>query len=516
MDVGPLRARAMRDRFRTLHVVLHALGSLLLALSGTLLIPLLVAVAGGELARGWATFLAFAVPAALALAGGLVCLKVFRGRTPNGVQAMLLCSLAWLAFSAIGAIPFAIGIGASYLDGYFETMSGFTTTGITMFTGLDAMPKSILFWRSLTQWVGGLGILTFFLAITRHGAAAHRLFGAESHKIASGRPVPGLMNTVKVLWGIYGLFTGLVIIGLVLAGSSAFDAVCHSFTCLSTGGFSPYDASIEHYRIIGHPHYIWIEYVIVLGMMAGGVNFLVHHGVLRGNVRRLWDNTEMRLWWSLIAGFVALIIAERLLKAWPQGWFAADGRLLGRVEREFRLTLFQVVSILTTTGFGTRDIASGWFGHVARQLFLVMMVIGGCVGSTGGGLKVLRIGILAKLIKREVFRLWAPRQAISTVIVDGKPLDTDEIHRVCGLFFAWVLLLIVGGLITAFLSSHGGYQSFSGMFSALGNIGPCYIPVPEMGQLSPAIKITYILGMMAGRLEILPVLLLFSRRAWRA
>jgi len=213
----------MRNRFRTLHVVLHALGSLLLALSGILLIPLLVAIAGGELAQGWATFLGFVVPAALALVGGLVCLKVFRGGTPNGVQAMLLCSLAWLAFSAIGAIPFVIGIGKSYLDGYFETMSGFTTTGITMFTGLDAMPKSILFWRSLTQWVGGLGILTFFLAIARHGAAAHRLFGAESHKIASGRPVPGLANTVKVLWGIYGLFTGLVIIGLVVAGHPPRD-----------------------------------------------------------------------------------------------------------------------------------------------------------------------------------------------------------------------------------------------------------------------------------------------------
>ena len=506
----------MRNRFRTLHVVLHALGSLLLALSGILLIPLLVVLAGGELAQGWATFLAFVVPAALALVGGLVCLKVFRGGTPNGVQAMLLCSLAWLAFSAIGAIPFVIGIGKSYLDGFFETMSGFTTTGITMFTGLDAMPKSILFWRSLTQWVGGLGILTFFLAITRHGAAAHRLFGAESHKIAAGRPVPGLANTVKVLWAIYGLFTVLVILGQAVAGASLFDATCHSFTALSTGGFSPYDASIEHYRLAGYAHYVWIEYVLIAGMLAGGMNFLVHHGVLRGNIRRLWDNAEMRLWWGLIATFVVAIIGERLLKAWPAAWFRADGSVLVRIEEEFRLTLFQVVSILTTTGFGTRDIASGWFGHVARQLFLVMMVVGGCVGSTGGGIKVMRIGILGKLVKREVFRLWAPRQAISTVIVDGKPLGTDEIHRVCGLFFAWVVLLAIGGLITAFLSDHGGYESLSGMFSALGNIGPCYISVPAMGQLDPLIKITYILGMLAGRLEILPVLLLFSPRAWRA
>ena len=506
----------MRNRFHTLHVVLHALGSLLLALCGILVLPLVVAVAAGELASGTRTVAAFAFAAAAALACGLALKRLFRGGTPNGVQAMLLCSLGWVAFSAIGAIPFVIELRCGYLDAYFETMSGFTTTGITMFTGLDGMPRSLLFWRSLTQWVGGLGILTFFLAITRHGAAAHRLFGAESHKIQSGRPVPGLANTVKVLWAIYGLFTGLVVVGLVLAGSSLFDAVCHSFTCLSTGGFSPYDASIEHYRLAGHAHYIAIEYVLIIGMLMGGTNFLVHHGVLRGSIKRLWDSTEMRLWWSLIAGFVALIVAERLLNAWPGKQLASGQGLLAQVEQEVRLTLFQVVSVLTTTGFGTRDIASGWFGHAARQLFLVMMVIGGCVGSTGGGLKVLRIGILAKLVKREVFRLWAPRQAISTMIVDGKPLDTNEIHRVCGLFFAWVLLLVVGGLVTAFLSSHGGYESFSGMFSALGNIGPCYISVPDVGQLDPGVKITYILGMLAGRLEILPVLLLFSPRAWRA
>ena len=226
----------MRHRFRTIHIVLNALGSLLLVLSGILLLPLIVVLIGREPARGEATLAAFLVAAAVALVLGLLCKRVFRGGPPNGVQAMLLCSIGWLAFSAIGAIPFVIGIGSSYIDGYFETMSGFTTTGITMYTGLDAMPRSILFWRALTQWVGGLGILTFFLAVTRHGAAAHRLFGAEGHKIAAGRPVPGLANTVKVLWAIYAGITAAVAVSLVLAGMSFFDSLCHSFTALSTGG----------------------------------------------------------------------------------------------------------------------------------------------------------------------------------------------------------------------------------------------------------------------------------------
>jgi len=145
-----------------------------------------------------------------------------------------------------------------------------------------------------------------------------------------------------------------------------------------------------------------------------------------------------------------------------------------------------------------------------------MMVVGGCVGSTGGGLKIMRVSILMKLIRREIFRLRTPARVVSTVLVDGKPLATNEVYRVAGLLFAWVALLIVGGCVTALLSRFNGYQSFSGMFSALGNIGPCYIPVGEMGQLHPGVKIVYIFGMLAGRLEILPVLLLFSGKAWKS
>jgi trk system potassium uptake protein TrkH len=185
------------------------------------------------------------------------------------------------------------------------------------------------------------------------------------------------------------------------------------------------------------------------------------------------------------------------------------------IEAHVRGVLFQVIAIITTTGFATQDISSAFFGHLARQLFLIMMVIGGCVGSTSGGLKVLRIGILVQVIKREILRILRPRQAISRVIIDGEIIDTNEIMRVSGLFFAWFLFLIVGGGVTAFFSDLGAYESFSGMFSALGNIGPCYISVPAMGQLNPIIKAVYILGMLAGRLEILPILLLFSRRAWR-
>jgi len=304
---------------------------------------------------------------------------------------------------------------------------------------------------------------------------------------------------------------------LLLAGVSLFDSLCHSFTALSTGGFSTHDASIEYYRLEGYPRYVWIEYVLILGMLAGGTNFLVHYRVLRGRVRGLWDSAEMRLWWGLIGGFVLLILGERFLRVAPVSELPAGSPgHWARLEESVRSVLFQVSAILTTTGFGTRDIASPYFGQAARQLFLVMMVVGGCVGSTGGGIKVLRVAILGRLMRREVQRLWAPRRAVLPVLVDGKPVEANELYRVAALFFFWIVLLVGGGLLTAMLSRHGGYESFSGMFSALGNIGPCYISVADMGQLDPLIKVSYILGMLAGRLEILPVLLLFSPRAWRA
>ena len=410
-----------------------------------------------------------------------------------------------------------IGIGSTYLDGFFEAMSGFTTTGITMFTGLDEMPKSILFWRALTQWVGGLGILTMFMLVVFRGGSPHKLFGAEGHKINVDRPVPGLANTIKVLFSMYAGFTCFIALALFALGMGFFDSICHSFTALSTGGFSPHDASIEYYRLQGYSNYVWMEYVIILGMLLGGTSFVIHYRVLKGSWRALFDNIEARYWWSLIGIFVVLIIIERIVRIEPLSVSLVDyPGFFHRMEEDIRIVLFQVVSILTTTGFGTRDINTPYFGEAARQFFLVMMVIGGCVGSTGGGIKVLRIAIMGKLIRRELYRLRVPPRAINSVVIDGELIQLDEIQRVGGLFFMWMVLLIFGGGVTEYLSHHNGYVALSGMFSALGNIGPCYIPVAEMSQLHPIIKMVYILGMLAGRLEILPVLLLFSLKAWRS
>lgn len=249
--------------------------------------------------------------------------------------------LGWLGFSAIGAVPFVIIIDSSFLDGLFEAMSGFTTTGITVYTGLDHMPKSLLFWRALTQLIGGIGILSMFLPISSAGGGAHHLFGAEGHKIKVSRPVPGLENTVKLLVGIYLSFTAGITLLLFFAGMPLFDSLCHSFAALATGGYSPYDASVEQYRLIGHPNYILLEYILILSMVLGGINFLVHSRVIRGEFKALVDNSEIRYWWSLIGGFVLLSMLERFVRIEPlprTGFF--DPALWLRIEEDFRITLF--------------------------------------------------------------------------------------------------------------------------------------------------------------------------------
>jgi len=482
------------------------------------LFPLIIVIAyWGQMGEGWNTAVAFVTTAVISFLLGIVLRRVFKPETLETAGAMLLCALGWIFISAIGAIPFVIINGANYLDAYFEAMSGFTTTGITIFSGLDDMPRSILFWRSLTQWLGGIGILSFFLAVTYQVGGAHHIFGAESHKISSGRPKPGLFSTLRILWAIYALFTLLAAMVLTLEKMPMFDAVCHAFSALSTGGFSPHDSSIEFYSLTGHPNYRMIEYSLTFFMMLGGINFLIHYRVITRDFKALWDNIEIRYWWRLIAAFTAIIIIDHLYKTGALSNLFTRGTpvKLDEIERSFRYGIFQVISVMTTTGFGTKDIGSDFFGAMSQQLFLVMMVIGGCVGSTGGGFKVLRIAILNRLMFRELFKLRVSGKASSGLIIDKKIVPDDEVHRVAALFFTWMALLLVGGGITALFSNQGPWESFSGMFSAVGNIGPCYIPVKDMITIHPVVKLTYIFGMLAGRLEILPVLMLFSRKAWR-
>jgi len=494
----------MRRRLSYLVPVLGYLGGLFWIFGFVLLIPLIVLALDKRAGQEEVSPLCFLVPAAIAWGLGVV-LKGWKGfGTLDSRGGMLVCALGWICISLVGALPLKMGLGVKYLDAYFEAVSGFTTTGITMLQGLDVMPRSVIFWRALMQWFGGLGILTFFLVVAFSGGTAHQLFSAESHKIFSKRPAPGIFHTLRILWFIYAGFTALIVGLLVLEGVSVYDAVAHSFATLSTGGYSPYDASIDYYRQAGYRNFALIEYTITFGMMLGGINFFIHYRVLRGGLKALWDNLEIRLFWGIVSGSFILVIVNH----WMKFGF-------GQVEETVRYTIFQVMALLTTTGFGTKDIGAAYFPALAKLIFLVLMVIGGCVGSTGGGFKVLRIGILFKMVRRQLNRIINGPASVNPVVVDGETVEAEEVRRIAGIFFAWMVLIVIGGGITALLSDYGVLESTSGMFSALGNIGPAYIPAAEMPNLHPLIKITYIVGMLAGRLEIIPIIMLFDRRAWR-
>lgn len=491
-------------RTDTVRTVFHLLGLLLIIQGLLLLVPLVPVL----LFREDALIKSFLIPSLLSCGIGFGFRKFLKPGPVHYLQSLLVCGMAWIILSVFACVPFYLGTHMSFLDAYFETVSGYTTTGITLFTDIEILQKGILFWRGLIQWLGGLGILTLFLAITfRSDNTYFRLFSAESHKIESSRPSPSIFRTVVILWGIYSLFTLCEVLTLKIMGVGIFDAVCHSFTTLSTGGFSTYNTSIDHFRTAGYAHYRAIEYAVTFFMFLGGVNFLLHYKMLIGQFRDVRRNLELR-WFIMIAFFSTVIILLDHFRHFP-------GASSGSLEGSFRHSIFTVVSLLTTTGYGTTDINEPFFPAMSKQIFLLLMLIGGCVGSTGGGIKVFRIVIVFKAFTAQIRRARLPRKAVSELVIENTIIPNPEFKRIMGLFGGWLLLIVVGGFITAFFTNLGSLESISGMFSAVGNIGPCYITVQQMVELPAIVKLTYIIGMLAGRLEILPILLVFNIKAWQ-
>jgi trk system potassium uptake protein TrkH len=469
---------------------------------------LLVSIIPALIYREYDLIKAFLIPSFLSLVVGVFARKFVKPGNVDYLQSLLVCGMAWIVLSLFACIPFWLGAGTSFLDAYFETVSGFTTTGITLFTNIEALQKSLLFWRSFIQWLGGLGILTLFLAIAfRSDNTYFRLFSAEAHKIESSRPSPSIFRTVVILWLIYGAFTLCEIVVLWVLGVGLFDAVCHSFTTLSTGGFSTYDASVDHFSRAGYTYYRAIEYTIIFFMALGGMSFLLHYKILTGRFKDVRRNLELKWFFIIIALSTVIILLDHIVHS--------PGSLSGPMEKSFRDTLFTVVSLITTTGFGTTDINEPFFPALAKQVFLILMLIGGCVGSTGGGIKVLRIVILLKAFAGQLRRPTLPSKALSELVIENTIISAQEFKRITGLFGGWLLLIVIGGAITALFTELGPLGSISGMFSAVGNIGPCYISVQQMSELPAIVKLTYIFGMLAGRLEIIPILLVFNYKAWK-
>lgn len=406
------------------------------------------------------------------------------------LEAMVTSALAWLVVSGIGAIPYTTIAGMPYLDAYFEAMSGFTTTGMTLIRDVEVMPYSLLFWRSFTQWIGGVGIVVLFILFvtpTGLGVGVWRLYTAEARE---ERLAASTKASVKRIWQIYIIYTVACALLLMLVGINPFEAVNHSLAALATGGFSTRNLSVEAFN---NPA---AEAILTLFMFLGAINFLVHLRVFNRGPYEFVKSSEVRGSLFIVAASSALISLDLVTHG------------LANVIEALRISIFQTVSTMTTTGYASVDIMI--FPPLSKMILLILMTVGGGVGSTAGAIKVIRVIILAKLVYYLLTKMTLPPSTIKPMMMGGHPLHEEEALRVAGFFAAYILLIIGGVLI---LTTYGldPFASSSAVFSALGNVGPAFLPLYELPVIP---KITLIFEMWAGRLEIIPILLLLMPRSW--
>ncbi|EWY40213.1 potassium transporter TrkH [Skermanella stibiiresistens SB22] len=475
--------------------VFYVIGSLLTILAVAMLAPMLT-----DLAVGSADWRVFGTASALTLFFGvLMLLTNWSPRlTLNLRQTFLLTTLSWVIVCLFSALPFMFSeIGLSLTDAYFEAMSGLTTTGSTVIAGLDTLPPGLLLWRALTQWLGGIGIVAMGIAILPFlRVGGMQLFRSESSD-RSDKVVARASDLAIWLGWVYLTLTIMTTAGLRLSGMTMFDAITHAMAAVSTGGFSTRDPSITAW---GNDA---VEWVLVVAMIAGGLPFVRFLSFAKGDPRPLWRDTQVR--WYL--GFLAVVsVAMGLWLAVRQdiGWY--DG---------IRLATFNVVSVVTTTGFASADY-NDW-GPLALAAFLVLTLVGGCTGSTAGGIKIFRFEILFLVLKKQLVRLYSPNR-VYPVTYNEKMVDNDIMLSVMSFGFVFMAFLLV---FTIALGAAGLdlLTALSGSATALANVGPglgpIIGPVGNFATLPDVAKWILTTGMLLGRLEFFTVLVLMNPNFWR-
>lgn len=407
-------------------------------------------------------------------------------------EGYIIVTLTWVSISAFGALPFYLyDTIPSYTDAFFETISGFTTTGATVLTDIESVSKGLLFWRSMTHWLGGMGIIVLTLAILPIlGVGGMQLFVAEAPGTTPSRLHPRIAETAKRLWGIYVLFTLLQTLLLMFGGMNLFDALNHAFSTMATGGFSTKNDSVASFSP-------YIQYVIIFFMILAGTSFSLHYFALKGQLDKVFKNEEFRFFISVM-GVFTIIISMVIFFTSQMGY-----------EQAFRDSLFQVVSIVTTTGFVSSDYLK-WESSLWFLIFLLMFA-GGCIGSTGGGIKMIRHLVLLKNVRLEFKRLIHP-MAVIPVRINGKSIPTEIINNFLAFFMIYVVAIAVGSAVMAIIGLD--FMSAVGATVAtLGNVGPgigSVGPVEHYGHIPMAGKWVLSFLMLLGRLELFTVLLLLS------
>ncbi len=472
-------------------IISYILGWVLLIESAFLLLPYLIGVLYGE---NEAT--AFLYTALIcATVGTLAVIKRPRQVVFFVREGFVTVALSWLVLSLFGALPFVIcGDIPSYIDAFFETVSGFTTTGSSILSDIEVLSHASLFWRSFTHWIGGMGVLVFLLAILPlAGGSQMHLMRAESPGPSVSKLVPKTRSTALILYTIYIFLTILQFVILLICKMPAFDAITVTFGTAGTGGFAITNSSIAGYSAA-------IQWVVVIFMMLFGVNFSVYFLLLLKKFRASLCSEELRAYIGIIVVSVALIFFN-IYSA-----FDSPGEGL-------RHAFFQVSSIITTTGFATADF--DLWPTFSKIILVLLMMIGASAGSTGGGIKVSRIIILAKRARQEIYRYIYPNR-VTKIHLEGKILDPSVIHTTSAYLVTYILLF-VGSVILISIEGHDTTTCFTAVAATINNIGPGLSmvgPTQNFGFFSSFSKIVLSFDMLAGRLELFPMLLLFNPRIW--
>ncbi|MCC7572914.1 MAG: TrkH family potassium uptake protein [Candidatus Methanofastidiosum sp.] len=472
--------------------VLKIIGRLLMMIAVSMIFPVIWAFYYGE-----EELLVFIVSIAITFLFGYVLSEIKeKGEGLRLIEGLGVVSLGWAAISAFGALPFYLSGTLGYLDAYFETMSGFTTTGATVIVNIDILPKSILFWRAMTQWIGGMGIIVLAVAILPAlSIGGMQMFNAESPGPKLDKLKPQIRETAKILYGVYLIFTGAEILLLIAGGMGFFDASCHTFCTLATGGFSTRNASVAYYN---SP---FIEGVIVIFMFLSGANFMLHYSALRGKLD-YFKNKEF-LFYTLILISSILIMTADLRYS-----------VFNNLSDAFRYSSFQATSIMTTTGFTTNNFDA--YPALSRVLLIVLMFVGGCAASTGGGIKNIRVLIILKYFYREIYQFIHPN-AILSIKVGEDTIPEDVLKGIIAFFIGYMIIFILSTII---VTAYGIdiITAIASVAATLGNVGPglgLVGPIYTYALLPNLIKIVLTFCMWVGRLEIFTVMVLFVPDFWK-
>ncbi len=475
-------------------MVLKSLGALLICEFLALTPSLLVAIYyKGEDIK------AFLITMFIALALGTLAFSVKpKSKHIFTRDGFAIVALGWILISIIGALPLYLsGAIPSFVDSLFEASSGFSTTGATILTEVESLPRGILFWRSFTHWIGGMGVLVLTLAILPTlGTGAIQIMKAESPGPTPGKLVPRLKTTAKVLYSIYLAITVLQVVLLVIAGMPLYDSLIHTFGTLGTGGFSNMNSSVGAYNNV------YIEVIITIFMFISGANFALYYYFFKGDIKALFKDGEFKFYSGVVIASIVFIAIN------------LTGSVYSTFLEALRHSSFQVSSIITTTGYSSTDF--NLWPDFSRTILLLLMFLGGCAGSTAGGIKNIRILLLLKAAKREVQRILHPR-AVYPVRVSGKVVE-DKVVTGVAVFFSVYMIIFIVALLLISIEGKDMVTNFSAVATTLGNVGPGLNIVGPMGNFSSFTdysKLLFSFLMLVGRLEIYPMLLLLLPSFWK-